>query len=306
MTFKKIVSVDNTGIEQTEQARLRAIAEEVVFYDDYPAEEAEILQRISDADAVLVSWNTLLPGHILRRCPKLRYIGMCCSLYEEKSANVDIAAAREQGITVLGVRDYGDEGMAEFVICELIRLLKGLDRHQWKADALELTGQKLGIIGPGATGGMVADRAAAFGMQVCYYGRSRKKALEAKGYQYMELLPLLQTADIVSTHLPKHTVVLGAKEFDAFGTGKILVNTSLEPTFDMQAFDSWIRREGNYAIFDRVAMGLKYDILKEYDRVIYSEKVSGWTRQAKQRLSLKALENIERYLAGCIEQDIQK
>ena len=297
MAFKKIVSVDNTGIKEAEQVRLRAIAEEVVFYDDYPTEETEILRRIADADAVLVSWNTLLPGRILKQCPKLRYIGMCCSLYDEKSANVDIAAAREQGITVLGVRDYGDEGMAEFVICELIRLLKGLDRHQWKEDTLELTGQKIGIIGLGATGGMVADRAAAFGMQVYYYGRSRKKDMEAKGYQYMELSQLLQTVDIVSTHLPKHTVILRAKEFEAFGDGKILVNTSLEPTFDMQAFDAWIRREGNYAIFDRVAMGLKYDILKEYDRVIYSEKVSGWTEQAKQRLSLKALENIERYLA---------
>ncbi|HWQ29958.1 MAG TPA: NAD(P)-dependent oxidoreductase [Negativicutes bacterium] len=297
MFFKKIVSVDNTGIKEAERARLRAIAEEVIFYDDYPTVEAEILQRISDADAVLVSWNTLLPGHILRQCPRLRYIGMCCSLYDEKSANVDIAAAREQGITVQGVRDYGDEGMAEFVICELICLLKGLHRHQWKYDVQELTNQKIGFIGLGATGSMLADRASAFGMQIYYYGRTRKKELEAKGYQYMELLPLLQTVDIVSTHLPKHTVLLGDKEFDALGTGKILVNTSLEPTFDMQAFDSWIRREGNYAIFDRVAMGLKYDALKLYDRVIYSDKVSGWTQQAKQRLSLKALENIERYLA---------
>jgi phosphoglycerate dehydrogenase-like enzyme len=297
MVFNKIVSVDNTGIKEPERARLRAIAGEVAFYDDYPTVEAEILQRISDADAVLVSWNTLLPGHILKQCPKLRYIGMCCSLYDEKSANVDIATAREQGITVRGVRDYGDEGMAEFVICELICLLKGLHRHQWKDDAQELTNQKIGIIGLGATGSMLADRAAAFGMQIYYYGRTRKKELEAKGYQYMELLPLLQTVDIVSTHVPKHTVILGHKEFDALGTGKILVNTSLEPTFDMQAFDSWIRREGNYAIFDRVAMGLKYDVLKLYDRVIYSDKVSGWTEQAKQRLSLKALENIERYLA---------
>ncbi len=298
MNFKKIVAVDNTGIKEPERARLGALAEEVIFYDDYPTDEAQILQRICDADAVLVSWNTLLPGHVLKQCPKLRYIGMCCSLYDEKSANVDIAAAREQGITVLGIRDYGDEGMAEYVICQLIYLLKGLGRHQWKEDALELTGQKLGLVGMGATAVMVADRAAAFGMQVFYHSRTRKPSLEAKGYHYMELLPMLQKVDIVSTHVPKHTIVLNSEQFDAFGAGKILVNTSLEPTFDMQAFDSWIRREGNYAIFDRVAMGLKYDSLKKYDKVIYSDKVSGWTMQAKQRLSLKALENIESYAAG--------
>lgn len=297
MHFKKIVSVDSTGITETERERLRAISEEVVFYDDYPTDNAQILQRICDADAVLVSWNTLLPGHILKQCPKLKYIGMCCSLLNEKSANVDIATARKLGITVSGVRDYGDEGMAEYIICQLIYLLKGLGRHQWKEDQLELTGQKLGLIGIGATAKMVADRATAFGMQIFYHSRTRKPELEAKGYQYMELLPMLQTVDIVSTHVPKYTIVLNAEQFNAFGDGKVLVNTSLEPTFDIQAFDTWICKEGNYAIFDREGMGLKYDILKKYDRVIYSDKVSGWTQQAKQRLSLKALENIERYVA---------
>lgn len=297
MHFKKIVSVDSTGIKKKEQERLRAIAEEVIFYDNYPTDEAQILQRICDADAVLVSWNTLLPGHILKQCPKLKYIGMCCSLYDEKSANVDMAAAREQGITVLGVRDYGDEGTAEYVISQLIYLLKGLGRHQWKEDTLELKGQKLGLIGMGATARMVADRAAAFDMQIFYHSRTQKPELEAKGYQYMELNSLLKSVDIVSTHVPKHTIVLNSEQFNLFGEGKILVNTSLEPTFDMQAFDAWINMEGNYAIFDRVAMGLKYDILKKYDRVIYSDKVSGWTLQAKQRLSLKALENIEGYVA---------
>jgi lactate dehydrogenase-like 2-hydroxyacid dehydrogenase len=55
---------------------------------------------------------------------------VCCSLYDEKSANVDITAARELGIIVFGVKDYRDEGMAEYVICQLISLLKGLGKHQ--------------------------------------------------------------------------------------------------------------------------------------------------------------------------------
>jgi lactate dehydrogenase-like 2-hydroxyacid dehydrogenase len=93
------------------------------------------------------------------------------------------------------------------------------------------------------------------------------------------------------------TAKIVADRAAAFGNGGILINTSLEPTFDMQAFDVWIQKENNYAIFDRVAMGLKYDILKKYERVIYPNKVSGWTLQAKQRLSLKALENIEKYVA---------
>lgn len=303
MYFNKVVSLDNTGIKESERKRLHELSKEVFFYEDYPTDEKVILDRIINADAVLVSWNTLLPGHIIKKCKNLKYIGMCCSLYDEKSANVDIAAAKEMGITVLGISDYGDDGMAEFVICQLIYLLKGLGKHQWKDDTMELTGQKLGLIGMGATAKKVAERAAAFGMKIFYNSRSRKPDMDARGYTYMDLHSMLHEVDIVSTHVPKHTIVLNSSEFEAFGNGKILVNTSLEPTFDMNAFDSWIRTEGNYAIFDQVAMGLKYDELKKYDRVIYSDKVSGWTMQAKDRLSLKALQNIEKYIS---EQNNQK
>jgi len=48
---------------------------------------------------------------------------MCCSLYDEDSANVDIKIAKLNNIEVRGVRDYGDEGLIEFIISELIRLL---------------------------------------------------------------------------------------------------------------------------------------------------------------------------------------
>lgn len=50
---------------------------------------------------------------------------MCCSLYSEESANVDIAYAREKNIRVLGIRDYGDRGVVEYVLHELTGLLHG-------------------------------------------------------------------------------------------------------------------------------------------------------------------------------------
>ena len=49
--------------------------------------------------------------YILERCPNVRYIGMCCSLYSPESANVDIRYANERGITVTGIRDYGEKGV---------------------------------------------------------------------------------------------------------------------------------------------------------------------------------------------------
>jgi lactate dehydrogenase-like 2-hydroxyacid dehydrogenase len=294
--FRKIVSVDNTGLIDEVKERLASLANEIIFYEDFPKTNDEIISRINDADCVLVSWNTPIDKEVIESCPQIKYIGMCCSLYDESSANVDISTARDHGITVLGVRDYGDEGVIEFLISELVRLLHGFGKHQWKEEVLELTNQKLGIIGLGTLGQMLAKTAKVFGMEVYYYNRSRKIDLEAEGVKYLEIDELLQSVDILSTHLPRNSKVLDEDKFQLFGNGKILINTSLEPTFNMDAFAQWIEDKGNFAIFDKVAMGKHYEELKRYDRVIYSEKVAGWTSQAKARLSHKALENVKKYL----------
>ncbi|MDF2532839.1 MAG: dihydrofolate reductase, partial [Clostridia bacterium] len=225
MKFNKIVAVDNTGLVSPVKARLYELGEEVVFYDDFPTSRTEIISRIKDADCILVSWNTRIDREIIESCPQIKYIGMCCSLIDESSANVDIVAARERGITVLGVRDYGDEGVIEFILNELIRLFHGYGEHQWKEDVQELTNQKLGIIGLGTVGSMLAERALSFGMQVFYFNRSRKPALEEKGVKYLELKELLQEVDILSTSLPRNTIVLYKEHFDMLGNNKVLINT---------------------------------------------------------------------------------
>jgi len=305
LQFNKLVAIDNTGLQPDAKERLKKLAQEVVFYEDFPSDPLEIVNRINGkssnntpADAVLVSWNTQINRSIIEQCPSIRYIGMCCSLFDEKSANVDIQAARENGIQVLGIYDYGDEGVVEFIISELIQLFHGFGKQMWQEEPVELTGHKLGLIGLGTTGKMLADMALAFGMQVFYYSRSRKPDYEKKGVEYLVLPELLSTVDAVSTHLPKHTVVLGKDEFEKMGTGRVLINTSLEPTFDIEPFINWIKAENNYAIFDKVAMGSQFERLKDIDGVIYSNKVSGWTKQAKQRLSEKVIKNIEDFLSN--------
>ncbi|MFP4461521.1 MAG: dihydrofolate reductase, partial [Thermotogota bacterium] len=164
MKFNKLVAIDNTGLQPDAKERLKKLAQEVAFYEDFPSDPLEIVDRINGkssnntpADAVLVSWNTQINRSIIERCPSIRYIGMCCSLFDEKSANVDIQAARENSIQVLGIYDYGDEGVVEFIISELIQLFHGFGKQLWKEEPVELTGHKLGIIGLGTTGKMLAD-----------------------------------------------------------------------------------------------------------------------------------------------------
>ena len=145
--FRKLTAIEPVSLEDWAEEKLHTYAEEVVLYRDIPENDEEIIRRIGDSDAVLVSYTTRIGRNVIEACPQIRYIGMCCSLYSEESANVDIACARERGIRVLGIRDYGDRGVVEFVLSELVRFLHGFDRPMLYDIPTEITGLKAGIIG---------------------------------------------------------------------------------------------------------------------------------------------------------------
>ena len=295
--FEKLVAVEDTLISEKARRQLAEYAKEVRLFDTLPENEEEVIRRIGNADGVLVSFKTQITQTVLAACPNIRYIGMCCTLYEASSCNVNLAEAHKRGITVTGVKDYGDEGVVEYVISELVRFMHGFGSRQWKTERYELTRQRIGIIGLGKTGSMLADAFRFFGAEVHYHSRSRKPQAECKGIRYLPLHELLQTCDIVLTCLPRNTYLLGEKEFRTFGNGKILMNTSIGATFDVTALKEWLLANPESFYFcDGTGMGTLADELGSLKNVIYTPVVAGKSAQSTERLSAKALANIEKFL----------
>ena len=112
----------------------------------------------------------------------------------------------------------------------------------------------------------------------------------------MNLKELLNWSEIISLHLPKNTVALTEEEFSTLGSGKILINTSLGLTFEKAPFEQWISQEGNYAIFDGDGIGNHKSAFNRYPNIISTEIVSGWTLEARDRLSNKVLENVNQFV----------
>ncbi|MDR6300878.1 NAD(P)-dependent oxidoreductase [Mesonia maritima] len=295
--LKKIVVVDETKMNSAALEKLNIYAEEVEVFHDYPDSEEEIINRIKDAEAVLVSWRTEITSQIIDQAPNLKYIGMACSLFDDESANVAVKHAQEKGIKVTGIFDYGDPGVIEFVISSLIDLLHGFGTHQWKKMPVELSGKKIGIIGLGTTGKLLSEALLALGVQVYYFSKTRKKVWEEKGVNYLELSELLETCEIISIHLPKNVTLLNQEEFEKFGSGKILVNTSLGLPFEEKAFHSWIQQNGNYALFDGDAKNSLSEEIQQHKNVLIQEKSAGWSKETQNRLSEKVLENLNNYLS---------
>ena len=109
--FNKLVAIEPVSLIPSAEEALHRYAHEVILFADVPKDDHEIIRRIGNADAVLLSYTSRIGRSVIDACPNIRYIGMCCSLYSEESANVDIAYAREKNIRVLGIRDYGDRGV---------------------------------------------------------------------------------------------------------------------------------------------------------------------------------------------------
>lgn len=101
MKFNKIACADQPGLPEVYYPELQKHSKTpIARVETYPKSNAEIIYNIGDADCALVSWNTIIDREVILACPNLKYIGMCCSLIDEQSANVDIVAARKQGIVV--------------------------------------------------------------------------------------------------------------------------------------------------------------------------------------------------------------
>jgi len=294
--FQKLVAIEPVSLEPWAQEKLRAYAGQVTLFEDVPGSNEEIVRRAHGADALLLSYTSRLDREVLERCPALRYVGMCCSLYSKESANVDIACAEERGITVTGIRDYGDRGVVEYVLCELVRFLHGYDRPLWRGMPEELTGLPVGMVGLGVSGGMVAEALQSMGAEISYFCRSPKERYEAMGMRFTALRPLLKRSQAVICCLNKNVLLLGREEFDALGTGKLLFNTSIGPAFQPRELERWLDKGGNLFACDTLG-ALGDESLARRGDVFCVNASAGRTRQAFGLLSEKVLANIEAYLA---------
>lgn len=299
MKFNKIVLVDNTGLIDEAKENLKNYANEVVYFEASTKDDNKIIEKIGDAECLLVSWDTVISKKVIESCNNLKYIGLCCSLYGDESSNVELRVAREHGIKFLGVNDYGDNGVIEYIIYELVKLLHGFGEHQWKDVEREITYQKIGIIGLGATGIILARALSLFGAEVYYYSRTRKLDIENEiNIKYLDLDELLETVDIISTHLPKNSAILNEEKFNKFGNNKILINTSIGATFVVEDLKKWLENKNNYLICDSVAFGEYEEEIKKTDNIIYTNKPAARTYETNMRLSKKVIENIETFLSG--------
>ena len=241
-----IVCVESLGIDreyfERQKSRYASNGHTFVYYLDRREDEATLVERMHDADIVIIS-NIRLSADVLRQCPHLRYLSVAFTGLD----HIDLDYCSEHGITVQNAAGYSTTAVSELAIGMMLDLLRrvttfdGLIRQGAARGAFlgrELHGKTVGIVGTGAIGIATARLAMAFGAKVFAYSRTHRWEVEALGVRYMPLDEMLKEADIVSLHLPLNAEtrgLIGAAELALMKPTAILVNTARGPVCDIEA-----------------------------------------------------------------------
>lgn len=295
--FKKLVIIEPINMLPKHVEKLNEIAKEVIYYKDIPNSDDEIIKRIDDADAVLLSFTSSINKYVLESCKEIKYIGMCCSLYSPESANVDIIAANTLGITVKGIRDYGDEGVSEYIIHELVEFLQGYNGFKWDNIAHEITNLKCGVIGLGTSGTLIARALKFFKAEVSYYSRTRKPDLEEEyGFIYKDLNKLCEESEAIFLALNKNVLLLQKEQFDLMKGKRILFNTSIGPGFNVDALKDWLKEDNHFFFGDTLQTIGNNELWELNNTFTINRSAGGKSYEAYHRLGEKVLNNIYEYL----------
>ena len=227
---------------------------------------------------------------------------------------VDLTAATEHGVVVFNAPYSNTRSVAELVLAEAILLLRGIPEKNAKAhrggwlksaaNAYEIRGKTLGIVGYGSIGSQLSVLAEGLGMRVIFYDVVSKLPL-GNASQVPSLESLLGTADIVSLHVPDLPSTRNLMDRERIAQMKdkgILINASRGTVVDIEALAEAltsghllgtaidvfpIEPKSNDDRFESPLVGI--------DSALLTPHIGGSTQEAQENIGVEVSEKLVRY-----------
>jgi C-terminal binding protein len=216
--------------------------------------EEELVGRIEDADAIMIYHHLPLTRPTIQRLDRCKLIVRCGVGFD----NVDYVFARQLGIPVANVPDYGTEEVADSAIAMMMAMTRGVTFMNSRLRAKEgawhysqviplhrLRGRVFGVVGLGRIGTAAALRAKALGMDVVFYDPYKPAGCDkAIGVRRVDRLDdLLAEAYVLSLHCPlteETHHMIDAAALAKMQPGSYLVNTARGGVVDTSAIPAAI------------------------------------------------------------------
>ena len=274
----------------------------------------ELIELAAGADAIIPCHTEKLTAEVIQHLPDS--IRAICS-FSVGYDHIDLDAAKARGITVTNTPEVLSDATAEIAMLCLLgaarrayegeREIRTETWADWSATyqlGIQVTGKRLGILGAGRVGQIMARRARGFDMEIHYYNRNRLPAdVEAGAIYHESVEALLPNCDFLSIHCPATPEthhLINAERIALMPDGAVVVNTARGAVVDDTALIEALRSGKLFAagldVFNNEPnIDPRY---KELPNTFLLPHIGSATRETRDAMGFRALDNLDAIIAG--------
>ncbi len=271
---------------------------EVVYEPALGKDPQALLQKITDADALVVRSTTKVTPSVFAAAKKLKVVGRAGIGVD----NIDVEAASRQGVIVMNTPHGNMVTTAEHALAMMFALVRSIPQAtaslksgKWEKTRFlgsELYQKTLGIIGCGNIGKIVADRARGLKMKVVAFDPFLSDDLaQDLGIQKVSFDELLASAHVITIHTPyseKTHHLINRAAFAKMRPGVFLINCARGGLVDEAAL-AW-------ALEQKIVQGVALDVfekepvpadhpLLKFEQVIGTPHLGAATEEAQENVA---------------------
>jgi glycerate dehydrogenase len=282
---------------------------EIIYYDT--SNKEQVKERCFPANIIITN-KTVISEETIMFAPQLKMIAVSATGYN----NVDVKAAKEAGIVVSNVPEYGTYSVAQHTFALLLELVNhvGINSASTKKDEWanelwsytrgsihELKDKTLGIVGFGRIGRQAATIGQAFGMKIIFNNRSSKEFPDAR---QVSLDEIFSESNIISLHCPltdQNKQFVNLHYLSMMKPDALLINTSRGMLINEDELLT--------ALEEGLLAGAALDVLSEeppksghplvhHPKCIVTPHNAWISFEARSRLLKETIENIRNFIKG--------
>ncbi len=312
--MKPVVLVTRKLPDSVEE-RLRRDYRPILNPTDALYSSEDIIEKAQGVDAILPCHTEKFSADVIKRLPdSVKVIANFSVGYD----HVDTDAAKARGLIVTNTPDVLSDATAEITIMLMLgaarrasegeRLVRTRGWKDWSPSFMvgtQMTGKRLGIVGFGRVGQVVAERARkGFDMKIHYHSRNRvSEEIEAGAIYHPVLKDMMPHCDFLALHCvasPETTGLLNAELIDLLPDGAIVVNASRGVVIDDEALIGALK-SGKLFAAGLDVFNNEPDINPEYRELTNTflmPHIGSATNETRNAMGFRALDNLDAIFAG--------
>jgi lactate dehydrogenase-like 2-hydroxyacid dehydrogenase len=274
----------------------------------------EIIEMAEKVDAILPCHTEKFSAAVIERLPdNVKAIANFSVGYD----HVDVEAAKQHGLIVTNTPEVLSDATAELTIMLMLgaarrasegeRLVRTRQWKDWSPRFMvgtQVTGKRLGILGYGRVGQVVAKRARAFDMTIHYHNRNRvDEGLEQGAIYHETVESLMPNCDFLALHCvasAETEKLLDEKRIALLPDGAVVVNASRGSVIDDEALIAALR-SGKLSAAGLDVFNNEPDInpgYRQLDNVFLMPHIGSATKETRIAMGFRALDNLDAIFAG--------